>query len=92
MLALERARWHRYRAKPTDQIIARSVNRRIPGPLTGRLLRTGLSPHVATLLAFATTLFASGLIAVGDRWAMAVGGLGVLLRLATTAWTASSRE
>ena len=31
------------------------------------------------MLAFATTLLASGLIAIGDRWAMAAGGLGVLL-------------
>lgn len=77
--ALERVMWHRYGPKPTDQIIARTVNRRISGPLTRQLLRTGLSPHVATLLAFATTLLASGLIAVGDRWAMAAGGLGVLL-------------
>src|SRR4051794_19432698 len=77
--ALERVMWHRYGPKPTDQIIARTVNRRISGPLTRQLLRTGLSPHVATLLAFATTLVAAGLIAVGDRWAMAAGGLGVLL-------------
>jgi len=71
--------WHRYGPKPTDQIIARTVNRRISGPLTRQLLRTGLSPHVATLLAFAITLLASGLIAIGDWWAMAAGGLGVLL-------------
>ena len=77
--ALERVMWRRYGPKPTDQIIARTVNRRISGPLTRQLLRTGLSPQVATLLAFATTLLASGLIAVGDRWSMAVGGLGVLL-------------
>lgn len=77
--ALERVMWHRYGPKPTDQIIARTVNRRISGPLTRQLLRTGLSPHVATLLAFAFTLLASGLIAVGDWWAMAAGGLGVLL-------------
>lgn len=77
--ALERVMWHRYGPKPTDQIIARTINRRLSGPLTRRLLRTGLSPQAATLLAFAATLLASGLIAVGDRWAMAAGGLGVLL-------------
>src|SRR3954471_22804027 len=77
--ALERAMWHRYGSKPTDQIIARTVNRRISGPLTRQLLRTRPRPHVATLLAFAPALVASGLIAVGDRWAMAAGGLGVLL-------------
>jgi len=77
--ALERAMWHRYGPKPTDQIVARTINRRISGPLTRRLLRTGLSPHVATVLAFAFTLLASGLIAIGEWWAMAAGGLGVLL-------------
>jgi CDP-L-myo-inositol myo-inositolphosphotransferase len=77
--SLERAMWQRYGPKPTDQIIARTVNRRISGPLTRRLLRTGLSPDVATLLAFATTLVAAGLIAVGDWWAMIAGGLGVML-------------
>jgi choline kinase/phosphatidylglycerophosphate synthase len=76
---LERAMWRRHGPKPTDQIIARTVNRRISGPLTRRLLRTGLSPDVATLLAFATTLVAAGLIAVGDWWAMTAGGLGVML-------------
>jgi hypothetical protein len=30
--ALERVMWHRYGPKPTDQIIARTVNRRISGP------------------------------------------------------------
>ena len=74
--ALERVMWHRYGPKPTDQIIARTVNRRISGPLTRQLLRTGLGPHVATVLAFVTTLLAAGLIAVGEWWAMAAGGLG----------------
>jgi len=77
--ALERAMWRRYGPKPTDQVIARNVNRRISGPLTRQLLRTGLSPNVATLLAFLVTLAAAGLVAVGDWWAMAVGGVGVLL-------------
>jgi choline kinase/phosphatidylglycerophosphate synthase len=77
--ALERAMWRRYGPKPTDQIIARTVNRRISGPLTRLLLRTGLSPDVATLLAFATTLVAAALIAVGQWWAMTAGGLGVML-------------
>ena len=77
--ALERAMWRKYGPKPTDQIIARTVNRRISGPLTRRLLRTGLSPDVATLLAFATTLVAACLIAVGPWWAMTAGGLGVIL-------------
>jgi phosphatidylglycerophosphate synthase len=77
--ALERVMWHRYGPKPTDQIIARTVNRRISGPLTRELLRTGLAPDVATVLAFATTLAAAGLIAVGNWWAMAAGGLGVML-------------
>lgn len=77
--ALERAMWRRYGPKPTDQIIARNVNRRISGPLTRQLLRTGLSPNLATLLAFLVTLAAAGLVAVGDWWAMAVGGVGVLL-------------
>lgn len=77
--ALERVMWRRYGPKPTDQIIARTVNRRISGPLTRLLLRTGLAPDVATLLAFVTTLVAAGLIAVGPWWAMTAGGIGVML-------------
>jgi 1L-myo-inositol 1-phosphate cytidylyltransferase / CDP-L-myo-inositol myo-inositolphosphotransferase len=78
--SLERAMWRRYGPKPTDQIIARTVNRRISGPITRLLLRTGLTPDVATLLAFATTLAAAALIALGDPWwAMTAGGVGVML-------------
>lgn len=77
--SLERAMWRRYGPKPTDQIIARTVNRRISGPLTRQLLRTGLSPDVATVLAFTVTLLAAGLIGLGEVWSMVAGGLGVLL-------------
>jgi choline kinase/phosphatidylglycerophosphate synthase len=77
--ALERAMWRKYGPKPTDGIIARAVNRRISGPLTRQLLRTGITPDMATALAFVTTLVAAGLVAAGDWWAMAAGGLGVLL-------------
>lgn len=76
---LERTLWRRYGPKPTDQIIARTVNRRISGPLTRLLLRTGLAPDVATLLAFATTLVAAGLVGLGAWWSMVAGGLGVML-------------
>jgi 1L-myo-inositol 1-phosphate cytidylyltransferase / CDP-L-myo-inositol myo-inositolphosphotransferase len=77
--ALERAMWRRYGPKSTDGIIGRTVNRRISGPMTRQLLRTGITPDLATVLAFATTLVAAGLIATGERWAMIAGGLGVLL-------------
>lgn len=77
--ALERVMWQRYGPKPTDGIVARTVNRRISGPLTRQLLRTGITPDRATVLAFATTLLAAGLVATGDRWAMIAGGAGVLL-------------
>jgi choline kinase/phosphatidylglycerophosphate synthase len=77
--ALERAMWRRYGPKPTDQIIARTVNRRISGPLTRQLLRTGLSPNLATLLAFLVTLAAAGMVGFGDWPLMAAGGVGVLL-------------
>jgi CDP-L-myo-inositol myo-inositolphosphotransferase len=77
--ALERAMWQRYGPKPTDGVIARLINRRLSGPLTRQLLRTGIAPDLATVLAFATTLAAAGLIATGDVWAMAAGGVGVLL-------------
>ena len=47
--ALERSMWRRYGPKPTDGVIARVLNRRISGPLTRVLLRTGLTltsrPH-----------------------------------------------
>jgi CDP-L-myo-inositol myo-inositolphosphotransferase len=71
--------WRRYGPKPTDGIIARTVNRRISGPLTRQLLRTGLTPDIATVLAFVVTLLAAGLIGVGEQWAMIAGGLGVVL-------------
>jgi CDP-L-myo-inositol myo-inositolphosphotransferase len=77
--ALERVMWRRYGPKPTDGIIARTVNRRISGPLTRQLLRTGLTPDIATVLAFVVTLLAAGLIGVGEQWAMIAGGLGVVL-------------
>lgn len=77
--ALERAMWRRYGPKPTDGVIARVVNRRISGPLTRLLLRTGMRPDVATALAFAATLMAAGLLATGNRWLMLAGGFGVVL-------------
>jgi choline kinase/phosphatidylglycerophosphate synthase len=77
--ALERVMWRRYGPKPTDGIIGRVVNRRISGPMTRQLLRTGITPDLATVLAFVATLVAAGLIATGDRWAMVAGGLGVVL-------------
>jgi CDP-L-myo-inositol myo-inositolphosphotransferase len=77
--ALERSMWRRYGPKPTDGIIARVLNRRISGPLTRMLLRTGLRPDVATALAFAVTLVAAGLVATGQTWLMVAGGLGVVL-------------
>ncbi|WP_165949106.1 NTP transferase domain-containing protein [Kribbella turkmenica] len=77
--ALERSMWRRYGPKPTDGVIARVLNRRISGPLTRLLLRTRLSPDVATALAFAVTLIAAALVATGDTWLMVAGGLGVVL-------------
>ena len=77
--ALERVMWRRYGPKPTDGIIGRTVNRRISGPMTRQLLRTGITPDMATVLAFVATLVAAGLIAIGDRWATIAGGLGVVL-------------
>ncbi|TDO36310.1 CDP-L-myo-inositol myo-inositolphosphotransferase [Kribbella sp. VKM Ac-2527] len=77
--ALERFMWRRYGPKPTDGVIARVVNRRISGPLTRVLLHTGLTPDLATALAFAVTLLAAGLVATGNTWLMIAGGLGVVL-------------
>ena len=77
--ALERVMWSRYGPKPTDGIIARVVNRRISGPMTRRLLRTGITPDLATVLAFLATLVAAGLVATGHQWTMAAGGLGIVL-------------
>ncbi|MGH3321816.1 MAG: NTP transferase domain-containing protein [Streptosporangiaceae bacterium] len=77
--ALERALWRRYGPKPTDGIIARVVNRRISGPLTRLLLRTGITPDTATYLAFALTAAAAGLVATGQRPLLIVGGLAILL-------------
>jgi choline kinase/phosphatidylglycerophosphate synthase len=76
---LERFLWRRYGPKPTDGVIARLLNRRISGPLTRLLLHTGITPDIATGLAFAATLLAAGLVATGSPWLMVAGGLGVLL-------------
>jgi CDP-L-myo-inositol myo-inositolphosphotransferase len=76
---LEHLMWHRYGPKPTDSTIVRVFHRRISGPLTRRLLRTGMSPDTATGVAFAVTLAACVLLATGDRWLMLAGGVGVLL-------------
>jgi CDP-L-myo-inositol myo-inositolphosphotransferase len=76
---LERVMWRRYGPKPTDGIIARVMLRRISGPMTRVLLRTGITPHLATVLAFTVTLIAAGLLAVGDTWPMFAGGIGVVL-------------
>lgn len=76
---LERLMWDRYGPKPTDSLIVRSFHRRISGPLTRRLLRTGMSPDTATGVAFVATLAACVLIATGDRWLMLAGGVGVVL-------------
>lgn len=77
--ALERSLWRRYGPKPTDGVIARVFNRRVSGPLTRLLLPTGITPDVATGIAFAVTLIAAGLVATGDTWLMIAGGLGVIL-------------
>jgi CDP-L-myo-inositol myo-inositolphosphotransferase len=77
--ALERSMWQRYGPKPTDGVVARVLNRRISGPLTRVLLRTGLKPDVATAVAFAVTLLAAGLVATGNTWLMIAGGLTVVL-------------
>ncbi len=76
---LERVMWRRYGPKPTDGLIARVILRRISGPMTRVLLRTGMTPHLATVLAFTVTLVAAGLIAIGETWPMVAGGFGVVL-------------
>ncbi len=76
---LEQLMWRRYGPKPADGILARVILRRISGPMTRRLLPTGIAPDTATAVAFPVTLVAAGLIASGNRWMMLAGGLGVIL-------------
>jgi 1L-myo-inositol 1-phosphate cytidylyltransferase / CDP-L-myo-inositol myo-inositolphosphotransferase len=76
---LERVMWGRYGPKPTDGFIARLLLRRLSGPTTRQLLRIGMSPHIATVLAFTVTLIAAALLATGNRWLLLVGGVGVVL-------------
>ncbi|HEX6445278.1 MAG TPA: NTP transferase domain-containing protein [Streptosporangiales bacterium] len=80
--ALERAMWRRYGPKPTDGIVNRLFTRRISGPLTRLLLRTGMTPDLATVLAFTVTLAAAALVATGNRWLLLAGGLGIVLGFA----------
>lgn len=77
--ALERAMWSRYGPKPTDSTINRLITRRISGPVTRTLLRTGITPDVATVAAFLVTLAGAALVALGDRWLLVAGGILVLL-------------
>ncbi|TCO42287.1 choline kinase [Kribbella antiqua] len=76
---LEQLMWRRCGPKPTDGVVARVLNRRISGPITRLLLRTGVVPEVATVLAFVVTLVAAGLVATSNTWLMIAGGLGILL-------------
>lgn len=80
--ALERAMWRRYGPKPTDSVINRLFTRRISGPLTRLLLRTGVTPDLATVFAFTVTLAAAALVATGERWLLLAGGLGIVLGFA----------
>ncbi|MQA05735.1 MAG: NTP transferase domain-containing protein [Streptosporangiales bacterium] len=76
---LERAMWRRYGPKPTDSLLNRVFTRRISGPFTRLLLRTGITPDTATYAAFVLTLAAAALVATGERWLLVVGGIGVIL-------------
>jgi CDP-L-myo-inositol myo-inositolphosphotransferase len=69
--------------KPSDGPVARLLNRRLSWRLSLLLLRAGVSPDAATLLAFVLALLAGGALAAGHEWSAALVGGGVLTQIAS---------
>jgi phosphatidylglycerophosphate synthase len=84
-LAIESANSvHRSAArKPSDGPVARLLNRRLSWRLSLLLLRAGVSPDAATLVAFVLVLLAAGALAVGHEWSAALVGGGLLTQIAS---------
>src|SRR6266545_866142 len=69
--------------KPSDGPVARLLNRGLSWRLSLPLLRAGVSPDAATLLAFVLALLAAGALAAGHEWSAALVAGGVLTQIAS---------
>jgi len=65
--------------KPTDGHIARWLNRPVSRWLTRKFIAAGMTPNQVSMVAFVISCLAAVLIALGDYWALALGGLLVQL-------------
>jgi CDP-L-myo-inositol myo-inositolphosphotransferase len=72
-------------AKRADGPVARSLNRRLSGPLSLRLVRVGVSPTAATIAGFLLTLASAAALALGSLWPLMLIAGGVLVQLASVA-------
>lgn len=73
----ERRLVRRAAAKAQDGIVARLLNRRLSWPISLLLLRLGLAPTAATVLALLVALASAALLVLGrsSPWALLAGGL-----------------
>jgi CDP-L-myo-inositol myo-inositolphosphotransferase len=69
--------------KAADGPVARLLNRRLSWRLSLLLLRAGVSPDAATLLAFLLALLAAGALAAGHEWWAALLAGGILTQIAS---------
>src|SRR6266498_1086156 len=69
--------------KPSDGPVARLLNRGLSWRLSLLLLRAGVSPYAATLLAFVLALLAAGALAAGHEWSAALVAGGLLTQIAS---------
>jgi 1L-myo-inositol 1-phosphate cytidylyltransferase / CDP-L-myo-inositol myo-inositolphosphotransferase len=69
--------------KAADGPVARRLNRRLSWRLSLLLLRAGVPPDAATLLAFLLALLAAGALAAGHEWWAALLAGGILTQIAS---------
>lgn len=69
--------------KAADGPVARLLNRRLSWRLSLLLLRAGVSPDAATLLAFLLALLAAGALAAGHEWWATLLAGGILTQIAS---------
>lgn len=70
-------------AKPLDGVVSRRLNRPLSRWISLFLIRWGVSPSVVTLAAFALTVAAASMVALGLRSAAALVVGGLLVQLAS---------
>lgn len=71
----EKALLHKIRGKDRDGPVARYLNRPVSAWLSRRLAYTSLTPNQISLLSFALSVVAAGLMLLPHYWSLALGGL-----------------